>query len=162
MNQKNTAIKAKNIVLKIQKNLDILLIYYYRNKYMNFQDLELSNKYKDQLNKVISLYTSLMKYVNIPNFCLEDEIKNLKSYKETKKIEIEKIVIHANSFHGEKFITCRRCGGRGFFLSYSHIRSGKCHDCNGKCVVISEDFKNHMKLIYNNNNYININYCNYF
>lgn len=147
MKDRNTELKAKKVVWAIEENLEKLLKCFYKNKLMNFENVQLTNRYNYLLEKINSLYVSLNEYKDLPEFDFDDTNTRLKEFKETKKAEMEKIAIHENAFIGEKFVACKRCASKGHLESYSHVRSGICFACDGTKVTMSPKFKKHMAKI---------------
>lgn len=139
--------KGKKIVWAIEDILIKLLKCYYKNKLMNFENKQLSERYKHLVSKINNLYESLEMYKNIQAFDYENVIISLKKFKEEEKAKLEVIAIHENSFKSEKFVKCKRCAGSGGLDHFSYVRGGVCFACEGSGVVMSKRFSKHMSLV---------------
>lgn len=147
MKARNLISKASKVVWDIEELLEKLLKCFFKNKLMNFENKNLSERYDYLLGKIKEKYIELENHKDLPGFDYEERILKLKEFKANKIVELENIAIHENAFKGNKFEKCKRCDGTGGLDHYRHVRNGICFACEGNLVVMTSAFKKHMKKI---------------
>lgn len=81
------------------------------------------------------------------DFVLKTKREYLIDLIEKEKIEKAENDALEATFTGKKFVTCRRCKGKGVLDCYTHVDMGVCYGCRGKGKVFSAAYKRHMNII---------------